>query len=284
MICTYYFFYPISIEVHRMKAILIMLSILIIAIVVYMIVKKPNLKGFSGLMYSTDNTHITFLKAKDTANFIMSDPDTYIFNLSPLDLHARKAASYQEYEQASAKSARNFTPSEVFTLTRAAKKADSIMSKITLEGCPSFSENLLKIPWIFASTEGTTYEDGLPHTRLNVIFLSSVAITRLFANENELVRTLIHEKIHIQQRLHPMETLALLKERGYIQWKERLGVPRIRANPDLDSWIYIDPNTKQQMAAYYTSDTPTSIADITLTSVNYEHPYELLAYEVTEKI
>ena len=267
-----------------MKAPLIILSIVIIAIVVYMIVKKPHIKGFSGIMYPTDNTHITFLRAKDTANFIISDPDTYTFNLSPLDLHARKAASYQEYEEASARTARDFTPSEVFTLTRAAKRADSIMSKITLAGCPSFSENLLKIPWIFASTQGTTYEDGLPHTRLNVIFLSSTSIARLFADENELVRILIHEKIHIQQRLHPMETLALLKERGYIQWKERLGVPRIRANPDLDPWIYIDPSTKQQMAAYYTSDTPTSISDITLSSVNYEHPYELIAYEATENI
>ncbi len=267
-----------------MKAILMMLSILIIAVVVYLIVKKPKLNGFPGIMYPTDNTHITFLKADDTANFILSDADTYTFNLSPLDLHARKAASYQEYEQASAKTARNFTSTEIFALTRAAKRADSIMSKLTLDGCPSFSENLVKIPWIFASTEGRTYEDGLPHTRLNVIFLSSLSIARLLANENELVRTLIHEKIHIQQRLHPVETQALLKERGYIQWKERLGVPRIRANPDLDPWIYIDPTTKQQMAAYYASDTPTSISDVTLASVNYEHPYELIAYEVTEKI
>ena len=267
-----------------MKIFLIIISILIIAIVIYLLLAKPKLNGFSGIMYPTDNTHVTFLKAQDTANFILSDPDTYAFNLSPIDLYARKAASYQEYEQASAKSARNFTSSEIFTLTRASKKADSIMSKITLKGCPSFADNLVKIPWIFASTEGSTYEDGLPHTRLNVIFLSSVAIARLFANENELIRILIHEKIHIQQRLHPVETLALLKERGYIQWKERLGVPRIRANPDLDPWIYVDPNTKQQMAAYYTSDTPTSISDITLTNVNYEHPYELIAYEVTEKI
>lgn len=266
------------------RVFLFVISIAVIAAVVYVLKTGPSSTGFAGVTYPTDNTHIAFLTASDTANFLLSDADTYSFNLSPLDLHARHAASYQEYQEASARSARSFTPSEVFILTKAAKRADGIIKNMRLEGCPSFSDNLMKIPWVFASTEGSTYEDGLPHTRLNIIFLSSVTMSRLAADEKELVRTLIHEKIHIQQRLHPIETLALLKERGYIQWKERKGIPRIRANPDLDQWVYIDPATNKEMAAYYTSDTPSSISDISLTSVNYEHPYEAIAYEVTGKV
>lgn len=266
------------------RALLFVISIAVIAAVVYVLKTGTPVAGFAGVAYPTDNTHIAFLSASDTANFLMSDADTYSFNLSPLDLHARHAASYQEYQEASARAARSFTPAEVFLLTKAAKRADGIIRQIRLEGCPSFSDNLLKIPWVLASTEGSTYEDGLPHTRLNIIFLSTVSLSRLALDEKELVRTLIHEKIHIQQRLHPLETLALLKERGYVQWKERKGIPRIRANPDLDQWVYIDPATKKEMAAYYTSDTPSSISDITLTSINYEHPYETIAYEVTSKV
>lgn len=266
------------------KAAVGMISFVVLAAVMYAILYRPTSTAFSSVFYPTNNTHITFLTAKDTADFILADPDTYTSQLSPLDLHARHAASYQEYEQSSARSARSFTPAEIMMLTRAAKKADSILLGIRLEGCPTFSENLQKIPWIFASTEGSTYEDGLPHTRLNIIFLSSGVLIRLMADEREMIRTLIHEKIHIQQRLHPIETQALLKHRGYVQWKERLGIPRIRANPDLDPWIYVDPMTKKGMAAYYTCDTPTSISDITLSSVNYEHPYEAIAYEVTENI
>ncbi|QIG60022.1 hypothetical protein [Dishui Lake large algae virus 1] len=266
------------------RVFLFVISIAVIACVMYLLKTGSPAAGFAGVAYPTDNTHITFLTASDTANFLLSDADTYSFNLSPLDLHARHAASYQEYQEASARSARSFTSPEVFLLTKAAKRADKIIQDIRLDGCPSFANNLKKIPWVFASTEGSTYEDGLPHTRLNIIFLSSVTLSRLAADEKELVRTLIHEKIHIQQRLHPIETLALLKERGYIQWKERKGIPRIRANPDLDQWVYTDPNTKKEMAAYYTSDTPSSISDITLTSVNYEHPYEAIAYEVTSKV
>jgi len=267
-----------------MRVLIIIVSIAVIAFVLYVFLKRQQTKPFSNVVYPTDNTHIKFLTAKETADFIVSDPDTYTFNLSSLDLHARHTASYQEYANTSAQSARSFTSAEAFMLTEASKKADKLISKLSIKGCPSMSKNLLSIPWIFASTSGSTYEDGLPHTRLNVIFLSSNYISRFSMNEKELIRTLIHEKIHIQQRLHPLETLALLKERGYIQWKERSGVPRIRANPDLDNWIYIDPITKKRMAAYYTSDTPSSISDITMSSVDYEHPYEAIAYEISENI
>lgn len=267
-----------------MRTPIIILSVVLLGAVALILVMRPKMAPFKSILYPTDNTHITFMKAEETADFIKSDPDTYTFNMSPLDLYARKAASYQEYEEASANSARSFISTEVFVLTKAAKRADSIIEGIKLDGCPTFAENLKKIPWIFAKTEGTTYEDGLPHTRLNVIFLSTDMLGRLVGDEQELVKTLIHEKIHIQQRLHPVETLALLKERGYIQWKERYGVPRIRANPDLDPWIYIDPSTKKEMVAYYSSDTPSSISDIVLTSVSYEHPYEAIAYEVTENL
>lgn len=267
-----------------MRTPIIILSVVLLGVVALILVFRPKSAAFKSIIYPTDNTHITFMKASETADFIMSDPDTYTFNMSPLDLYARKAASYQEYEEASAKAARSFNSTEIFIITKAAKHADSIIEDIKLDGCPTFAENLKKIPWIFAKTEGNTYEDGLSHTRLNVIFLSTNTLVGLLGDEQELVKTLIHEKIHIQQRLHPVETQALLKERGYIQWKERYGVPRIRANPDLDPWIYIDPNTKKEMAAYYTSDTPSSISDIVLSSVNYEHPYEAIAYEVTQKL
>lgn len=268
-----------------MHVAIIAVSATLLLIAIYVASRQLTSVGRPGMPFlSPSKSECTFLSASDTASFLMADPDTYTTNLSSLDLHARRAASYQEYQRASARSARSFTPAEKLMLTEAARKADSIISGMRLEGYPSFAKNMRKIPWIFASTEGTVYEDGLPHTRLNVIFLSSGVLARFVGDDREAIRTLIHEKIHIQQRLHPVETLALLKQRGYIQWKERLGVPRIRANPDLDPWIYVDPKTQKGMAAYYTSETPTSISDITLSSVNYEHPYEMIAYEVTQHI
>lgn len=270
-----------------MHVLFVVLSIVLILIVVYTFIThaSPEVpsQSFSHIKNS-NNKNILFLKKEETSSFIVTDRDTYIMNLSPLDLHARNAASYQEYKKASAGSARSFTPQEIDILTNACKKADGIIRKMNLSGCPAFVEKMLVIPWIFASTNGSTYEDGLPHTRENIIFLSTVLLNRVILDERELVKTLIHEKIHIHQRLYPTEVLALLKHRGYIQWKQRNGVSRIRANPDLDPWIYIDPTTKKEMAAYYNSDTPSSISDITLTTPTYEHPYEAIAYELTAKI
>ena len=73
---------------------------------------------------------------------------------------------------------------------------------------------------------------------------------------------------------------SYLESNGYIKWKQRLGVPRIRANPDLNGWIYIDPKSESPMMALYTSDKPSGISDITLSNPTFEHPYELLAYNM----
>ena len=116
-------------------------------------------------------------------------------------------------------------------------------------------QKIASIPWVFALTKENEYEDGLPHTRTNIIFLS----TNVDQTPLKLVSILIHEKIHIYQRLYPEETMNFLAVHGYYRWKQRFGVPRIRSNPDLDPWIYFNPVSKQPMIAYYTSDTPNNI-------------------------
>ena len=55
----------------------------------------------------------------------------------------------------------------------------------------------------------------------------------------------------------------------------------IRANPDLNNWIYIDEN-KKLMMSIYNSGYPKSINDIT-TKPEYEHPYEMISYVIENK-
>ena len=55
----------------------------------------------------------------------------------------------------------------------------------------------------------------------------------------------------------------------------------IRANPDLDNWIYKDDNENIYSAIY--KDNPSTIEDIEYFPVNnqsYEHPYEKMAIEI----
>ena len=133
---------------------------------------------------------------------------------------------------------------------------------------------LEQLPWVFAKTSGSAYEDGLPHTRApHVIFVSS---STLLLRDKALAKTLLHEKIHVYQRLHPEKTAAAIVGAGYTKTRRlRRDVPLIRANPDLDEWIYMDPK-KREMALVYNCDTPDSINDV---AEGEEHPYEAMAYE-----
>lgn len=224
------------------------------------------------------DTNILFLTKNETYNYLHSDPDGYINNLSPIDLYARKTNSINSYRIKAANSALDFPENLKLKIVAAVNKANKLLEKTRIEKV-NCSE-IISLPWIFGLTNGTDYEDGLPHTRSNIIFIS----TNLDDSVNNLVKTLIHEKIHIYQRAHPEEISYYLESKGYVKSKHGLGIPRVRSNPDLDGWIYYSPITKKEMIAYYSSDTPSSITDITLTDPSFEHPYELMAYTITEKV
>ena len=57
-----------------------------------------------------------------------------------------------------------------------------------------------------------------------------------------------------------------------------------RANPDIDKYLY-----KKDMDIYYSryNDNPNSITDVTYYPINdstLEHPYEMMAYNLSNKI
>lgn len=220
---------------------------------------------------------VRFMTADETAIFIMQDPDGYVKNMSPTDLYARKTSSPEQYISRCAKVAKEFSSAQKIRFTKACKDADDFFR--SLNDTYIDSDKMIKIPWVLAMTEGETYEDGLPHTRANIIFVSS------FMNEqsNELVRTMIHEKLHLYQRLYPEEIVHMIYAKGFKQWKLRMGEPRIRANPDVDPWIYMNPENNEPMMAVYTSDRPSNISDVFLKDYTFEHPYEYVAYEIASK-
>lgn len=217
----------------------------------------------------------TFMSASDTANFLQSDPDYFVHNLSPTDLYARQAISHEEYLNRIVGASLDFTPAQKERFNKACVAADEFFQAQKKQDMFK-PEDMVEIPWVFALTKGQEYEDGLPHTRANIIFVSSDIEEHLDA----LTRTLIHEKMHIYQRMYPERMTQWLEKHGYGRWKQRLGEPRIRANPDLDPWIYIDPTSRQPMAAFYVSDKPESIRDVYLSDLGFEHPYERMAYLV----
>jgi hypothetical protein len=248
-------------------------AVIVIFVIIYFTVKYLS-KDEGFIMPWETSYNVTFLSLKQTHEFLHSDPDNYSMSLSPLDLYARKASIEFDYRRRSSAAAKDFTDDQKQRYSAAAARADKFFATLQIDRLDCYK--FVHIPWVFALTRDKEYEDGLPHTRANIIFVSD----SVDESPERLTRTLIHEKVHIYQRMYTEAIAQYLHYNNYIIWKQRMGVPRIRANPDLDPYIYMDPKTKAPMLCLYASDKPESITDVEHKFVDYEHPFEEMAYKI----
>ena len=217
---------------------------------------------------------IKFLSKQETANFIAEDKDKYIASLSKSDLIARRINNKRTYLIHSYNSAIDFTIEDKQKLIYASKEADKFLSIVSSKYISNYL--ITNIKWRFAFTYSKNYEYGLSHTRSNIIFLSSSIMN---VELNKLIETLIHEKVHLYQRLYKtLFNIALFRE-GYRVANLRKEEPLIRANPDLDEYTYRNPSGVKMMYRYKTYY-PSSIFDIEYNNNEQEHPYEEIAYNI----
>ncbi len=234
----------------------ITIAILVIILILIMFIIFKNREKFTNDEEPIINIYMT---AEETINFIRKDTDKYISSLSEYDLIARDMKNSSEYIDKIVNECYNFTENHK-------KKLDecSIIAK-------KFFDNGFK--WKFALI-GDIYEEGFPHTREDIIFLAP----KIINNDNdELIKILIHESIHIYQRYNNMN--KYLQENGYTISRRRDSEILIRANPDLDEYIYKD-REGNELFYKYKSMMPTGINDI-IPTVN-EHPFEVMAYKISE--
>jgi len=177
----------------------------------------------------------------------------------------RDGWTLSDYIVSAGNSALSFTMQEQEEIREAVRVID------TMQGL----RELADIPWVFALTQSPFYENGLPHTRGSVIFL-----TRGGWSAQSLQGLLIHEKVHVYQRVKPDETEAWIRSHGYTRTNiARSEYPLIRANPDLDKSIYKDAEGNIMISAY-SSDKPSRITDAS-SNGSHEHPFEAMAYFVS---
>jgi hypothetical protein len=206
------------------------------------------------------------------------DKSNFFNNMSPLDLIARNVDSSVEYKSIYRNNIFDFTTSE-------RKRLTEITSSIG---------HLQYIPWKFIKVSDKI-ENGYPHTLQDVIILPA----SFFNKDNENIKiTLLHEKIHVYQRLYPKETLTLLTRLGFnkvdiINIPESISNMR-RNNPDILGTFEYNNIIPLQV---YKSDRPTSLADSKTILYEFkknifvdddghfipyyinqkEHPYEIMA-------
>jgi len=189
----------------------------------------------------------------ETRSILTGDPDGFLHSLNKWDLFARHVDTLDQYIYKIKYSGIDFTKDDRDVLVKNANKADSLFNN------PEISH----IPWVFAKTT-YAYEEGFPHTRNGVIFMS----------EPLDVKTLMHEKMHVyekQTRLDPTKY-------GFERIGLRRDVLRLRSNPDTDQYVYKSKDGII-MVGTYNSDRPLGLTDAKNVGKN-EHPYEYLAYSL----
>ena len=270
--------------------------------------------------------HIRFMTYKDTSNFLAKDNDGYVRNLTELDLLARNVKTHIDYLNNIDDTTVSFTEDEKRLLVKCANNADKYLRAEKFAeikyGKHLDGKEIAGIKWVFANTYANyskdvikEYEQGLPHTRENIILLSKNVLKY---DELNLTSTLIHEKIHIYQRYNPELFDKIITEMGLkeLDKKSFRHAKYIRSNPDTNNKLYYYPNeatatatatgttatdlwntmtgaastasnTKDYdedkvMVCLYRNNKPNSINDVKHKKFTEEHPYEKIAYEVAE--
>lgn len=249
---------------------LIFVSILIFFFIIIFIQNNYKYENYNDNNYNNDNNDNEndndniYLTKEETIKFIINDNDNYIKSLSRYDLIARKVNSHDEYISMIINNTLSFNDSQKEKLN----KCCFIANKFYFN----------KYKWKFALIDNQ-YEEGYPHTREDIIFLSPKIINN---QEDFLIEILIHESIHIYQRYNKHDMDDYLISNRYTISRKRITEPLIRANPDLDEYIYKDKNNVE-MIYKYSSNNPININDLIKSSNNNEHPFEVMAYEIAGK-
>lgn len=126
------------------------------------------------------------------------------------------------------------------------------------------------VPWRIV-VFGPAYEAGFPHTHGQTIFMPSDYI--LSAPLDKFANTMLHEKIHVFQRMYPFETLELLKRLGYEPHSMRSPDSKYRSNPDINGIMFSDADGN-----LVTSEYAPGAKTLAHLKDNRDHPYEVMAY------
>lgn len=229
--------------------------------------------------------NIIFLTKEELFNFLKLDIDNYYKSFTKKDLFVRNISNVNEYIDKIYNSVSEFNHSEKNILEKCINKISNNLDKINFDYFDGEKAN--NIVWKIGCIDGNEYENGLPHTRNDVIILNKNNLKKDSAND--IISTLIHEKIHVYQKMYPDDINNYLEKNNFQKINERIEINNnsnnseyIRANPDLDKWVYKDDNKIYK--AIYEPNAKT-VSDVQYSSNDgqkSEHPFEKMAIEIED--
>jgi hypothetical protein len=222
------------------------------------------------------NNNIKILDKKEVVDIIINDEDKYYDKFNKIDLHVRNVSSVKEYKQKIINSPITISTNEKEQIINTINKIDNILYNYKIIGFDG--KKACQIKWIVGIIDGTNYENGYPHTRSNIIIIPK----KIIFSDN-LLKILIHEKVHIYQKTFPKDIEQYLSNNKFK--KIQIKINNKRANPDIDNYTYTDSNNNILSCMY--NNNASSIMDVTYYPINnpmYDHPYEYMAYTIEKDI
>jgi hypothetical protein len=205
--------------------------------------------------------------------------------MSTWDLATRNSQTKKDYYNWYIQNIKNYSVSDRLILQYAVYKADNLLKPF---------KRISSIGWKFAKVSRAV-ENGYPHTFHDVIVFNDNILYD--SSYKTIINLLIHEKVHIFQRLYPQETHLLFSRLGYEPYGP---LPEnVRNNPDSDNTCYKVNNVP--VAIVY-NDAPLGIHDVRTVNVldgstlgacdigltqdilQYDHPNEIMAYLICNKL
>jgi len=226
---------------------LILVIILIIIILYYNKTQSNYINYKKDTIYKND---VTFTKTNNICNILYLED--YFKNFNEYDIKARNIV----LDSKNTNIVRYYC-NQLLNFTTFEKKCVKLyLEDIRKNGTDSFICNLINKKWNFAKFKNFV-ENGYPHTHRRVIFLSQDYIDKICKYisrgkiEHGIGRILVHEKIHILQRLYPEIFDELYRKYWNFERVDKIQnlellEPIIRNNPDVDNNSYLFKLSKEE--------------------------------------
>ena len=260
---------------------MLILCLIIVIITSLFFVINQKINKIYNINETFESDSILFLPKSELIKILNNDNDDYYNKFTIYDLRARKINNKNEYYQNIEKSAIDMTDAEKDKIRESIELVHDNFKNISITGFNGSKAN--SIPWKIGCIDKKLYENGLPHTRDDIIIVSKKILNDY--DVNRLAQTLAHEKVHIYQKIYKDDIQEYLNENNIKLIRKRKMNDLARANPDLDDYIYKDD--KIVYSANYNTEHPISIEDITYNpkyGQSSEHPFEKMAIEIENKI
>jgi hypothetical protein len=220
-------------------------SIIIIIIVIFLIY----------LFFFRKTTSIKYLTFDEFAN--ITNSSEYFNNMNSYDLQVRKSNNKNEYFKKYQLGYQTFTMEQKNILLNIINIIEKKINKY---------KNFKNIKWVFVKID-TDLENSFPHTIENVIVLSNKFF---YSSTNRQINTIIHEKVHIYQRMYPEYINILYKNWGFD--KVEVDIDYNRNNPDIKYYYSYNNNLLIQL---YTNN-PRELYDSNTYLINLENNNKII--------